>query len=127
MKLRHILAFLTLFALAIAQPGLAQPGLAQSGLAQPDLSSVLSSAMPEDGGLANQERTSIVNDRDISTDAGALAEGSPFAATVAADGSSGDSYCHICEVMRDYCFEEGIFTPRQCVQQYLACVENLCS
>ena len=152
MKLRHVLASLTLFALAIVQPGLAQPGLAQPGsaqpglaqpdlaqhglaqpgsaqpgLAQPDLSSVSSSAMPEDGGLATQERTSIAKDRDTSTDAGSLDEGGPFAATVAADGTSGDSYCHICEVLRDLCFEEGIFTPRECVQQYRACVEDFCS
>ena len=127
MKLRHILAFLALFALAIVQPGLAQPDLAQRGLAQPDLSSVSSSAMPEDGGLANQERTSIANDRDISTDAGSLDQHGPVAATVAADGSSVDSFCHICDVLYDLCLEEGIFTPRECVQQYRACVEDLCS
>ena len=141
MKLRHILAFLTLFALAIvqpglaqpglaqpdlAQPGLAQPGLAQPGLAQPDLSSVSFSTMPEDGDLASQERTSIANDRDISTDAGSLDQGGPFAATVAADDSSVESYCHICEVLFDLCLEEGIFTHRQCIQQYRACVEDLC-
>ena len=127
MKLHHILAFLTLFALVIVLPGLAQPDLAQPDLAQPDLSSISSSAMSDDGDLANQERTSIATDRDVSTDAGSLAERGPFVATVAADGSSVDSFCHICDVLHDLCLVEGIFTPRQCVQQYRACVEDLCS
>lgn len=120
MKLRLTIAFLSLLALAIVLPVLAQPDLAQT-----DVTSA--STMPEEESLATREQTSIANDRDVSTDAVSLAEDGSFATTAAADGSSVDSSCHICVVLRDLCFAEGIFTPRQCVQQYRACVEDLCS
>jgi len=124
MKLRHTLAFLTLFTLAIVQPGLAQPDSAQLGLGQPDSSTISSSALLEDGNV--EERASTANDQDLSIDFISLSEGSLFAAAFTANASSGDSFCGICEQLRDLCLAEGIFTPRQCVQQYRACVEDLC-
>ncbi len=112
MKLRHILVLSILF---LAQNGLAQTSWASGLAVEADPSYAFPVVTAEAGGLIDGAATCTLN-----------TVGS-FAETFVAKAPSGGSCYGFCDTLRDLCLHEGIFTPRQCVQQYRACVESFCS